>query len=439
MRAIKQHRRPIWFIFLPALLCCLPPSGYADTKVIAAEGTYTMGDGETPLVAESRALQQAKRVALEEAGTYVQSYAKTRHDVLTDNEIEAISAGLIEVEILEKRRQVVDKGIQFYVKIKATVTLEKADELVTRLRQRDLGTFPELVQKYGRLRDDHIHLAKEMELLKQQMAEAKSTQEIQQTASLIAEQERRFQARELYDQCIVPGRDTNDIIGCLTDVIRFDPRFAEAWAIRGFYNSYLLKHEEQAISDYTEAIRLDPQPFVYVARGEALLRIGKQKRAIADASEALRRDSDEWEAWTILASAHFREHKYANTINDATNAIERNLAEYRNHKQPARHEGIQLAYLFSLRGFAYKKLRQPERAFADLNESLRITDELVKAHPTLEDDRTFRGIKAFFLLRRGVVSDYLGRLEEARHDFQQACALGEGDGCRLLEVAKGVR
>ena len=80
MRAIKQHRRPIWFIFLPALLCCLPPSGYADTKVIAAEGTYTMGDGETPLVAESRALQQAKRVALEEAGTYVQSYAKTRHD-----------------------------------------------------------------------------------------------------------------------------------------------------------------------------------------------------------------------------------------------------------------------------------------------------------------------------------------------------------------------
>src|SRR5262249_41777301 len=220
--------------------------------------------------------------------------------------------------------------------------------------------------------------------------------EIQQTSSLITEQERKYQARELYERCIVPRSDTNDIIGCLTDVIRFDPRFAEAWALRGFYYSYLLKQEEQAISDYTEAIRLDPQAFVYVARGEALLRIAKQKRAMADAREALRRDSDEWEAWTLLASAHFRERKYANTVNDATNAIERNLPEYRSHKQPARHEGIQLAYLFSLRGFAYKKLRQPERAFADFNESLRITDELVKAHPTLEDDKTFRGSKRSF-------------------------------------------
>jgi len=422
----------MWMLVALTVLL-LPLPAQAEPKIITAEGAYTMGDGETPLVAESRALQQAKRVALEEAGTYVQSYAKTRHDVLTDDEIEAISAGLIEVEILEKRRQVRDKGIQFYVKIKATVTLEKADELVTRLRQRDLGAFPELVQKYRKLRDDHIHLAKEMELLKQQLAEAKSTQEIQQTSSLITEQERKYQARELNERCIVPRSDTNDIIGCLTDVIRFDPRFAEAWALRGFYYSYLLKQEEQAISDYTEAIRLDPQAFVYVARGEALLRIGKQKRAMADAREALRRDSDEWEAWTLLASAHFRERKYANTVNDATNAIERNLAEYRSHKQPARHEGIQLAYLFSLRGFAYKKLRQPERAFADFNESLRITDELVKGHPTLEDDKTFRGIEAFFLLRRGVVSDYLGRSDEARHDFQQACALGEGDGCRLLE------
>jgi len=422
----------MWMLVALTVLL-LPLPAQAEPKIITAEGAYTMGDGETPLVAESRALQQAKRVALEEAGTYVQSYAKTRHDVLTDDEIEAISAGLIEVEILEKRRQVRDKGIQFYVKIKATVTLEKADELVTRLRQRDLGAFPELVQKYRKLRDDHIHLAKEMQLLKQQLAEAKSTQEIQQTSSLITEQERKYQARELYERCIVPRSDTNDIIGCLTDVIRFDPRFAEAWALRGFYYSYLLKQEEQAISDYTEAIRLDPQAFVYVARGEALLRIGKQKRAMADAREALRRDSDEWEAWTLLASAHFRERKYANTVNDATNAIERNLPEYRSHKQPARHEGIQLAYLFSLRGFAYKKLRQPERAFADFNESLRITDELVKGHPTLEDDKTFRGIEAFFLLRRGVVSDYLGRSDEARHDFQQACALGEGDGCRLLE------
>src|SRR5262249_22678922 len=159
----------------------------------------------------------------------------------------------------------------------------KADELVTRLRQRDLGAFPELVQKYRKLRDDHIHLAKEMQLLKQQLAEAKSTEEIQQNYSLITEQELKYQAREIEERSIVLGSYMNDIIGCLLAVIRFDTRFEEDWALRGFYYSYLLKQEEQAISDYTEAIRLDPQAFVYVARGEALLRIGKQKRAMADA------------------------------------------------------------------------------------------------------------------------------------------------------------
>ena len=114
-------------------------------------------------------------------------------------------------------------------------------------------------------------------------------------------------------------------------------------------------------------------------------------------------------------------------------AIEGNFAKRQSYKQPARHDSIQLAYLFSLRGFAYKKLRRPEKAFADFNESLRVTDELIKAYPTLDDNKTFQGIKAYFLLRRGVAAESLGRPEAAVHDFQQACALGDGDGCRLLE------
>jgi len=116
-----------------AICCYLPVPAYADTKILTAEGTYIMGDGETSLVAELRALQQAKRMAVEQAATYMQSYTKTKLYDLTADEIEAISAGLIEVGILEKKRQVVADGIQFYVKIKATVTVENADELASPL------------------------------------------------------------------------------------------------------------------------------------------------------------------------------------------------------------------------------------------------------------------------------------------------------------------
>ncbi|OGP11798.1 MAG: hypothetical protein A3G39_02565 [Deltaproteobacteria bacterium RIFCSPLOWO2_12_FULL_43_16] len=64
-------------------LLFLPLHVSAQTKEIIAEGTYNMGDGETPSVAESRALLQAKRTALEQAGTYVESYSKVINLQLT--------------------------------------------------------------------------------------------------------------------------------------------------------------------------------------------------------------------------------------------------------------------------------------------------------------------------------------------------------------------
>ncbi|MBI3584860.1 MAG: hypothetical protein HY096_13070, partial [Nitrospinae bacterium] len=58
------------FAVIIILLLSLPAFGFAEVKEIISEGTYNMGDGETPSVAESRALLQAKRTALEQAGTY---------------------------------------------------------------------------------------------------------------------------------------------------------------------------------------------------------------------------------------------------------------------------------------------------------------------------------------------------------------------------------
>jgi hypothetical protein len=89
-----------------------------QAKEIIAEGTYNMGDGETPGVAESRALLQAKRTALEQAGTYVESYTKVKNLQLTEDEIQVLASGLMEVEILDKKRTIIGDDIHFYVKLK---------------------------------------------------------------------------------------------------------------------------------------------------------------------------------------------------------------------------------------------------------------------------------------------------------------------------------
>jgi hypothetical protein len=86
---------------------------FAEFKEIISEGTYNMGDGETPSVAESRALLQAKRVAVEKAGTYIESYSKVKNFQLTHEEIQVLASGIIEVTILDKKRTVVGDGINF--------------------------------------------------------------------------------------------------------------------------------------------------------------------------------------------------------------------------------------------------------------------------------------------------------------------------------------
>src|SRR4030042_4524629 len=62
----------LYFFLNPALALS------TETKEIVAEGTYIMGDGETPIIAEGRAVEQAKRYAVEQAGTYVKSYSRVK-------------------------------------------------------------------------------------------------------------------------------------------------------------------------------------------------------------------------------------------------------------------------------------------------------------------------------------------------------------------------
>src|SRR5881409_4024007 len=95
---------------------------HAETKVITAEATYTMGDGESPAFAEAHVLQGAKQVALEQAGTYVETYTKIHNYDLTTEEIQTIAGGVLEVDVLERSRKLVGDSLRFSIKIKAKVT-----------------------------------------------------------------------------------------------------------------------------------------------------------------------------------------------------------------------------------------------------------------------------------------------------------------------------
>ena len=159
---------------------------YADTKTLTADASYIMGDGETPDFAEARALQKAKQAALEEAGTYVQSYTKVQDLDLTADEIQTIAGGVLQVEMLEKTRSLVADGLRFYTKIKATVTTEKMEELARRIKGKNVA------EEYQKLQAEYARLNRELEGWKQRATKTPQGPERNAALDQIREGEKTF-------------------------------------------------------------------------------------------------------------------------------------------------------------------------------------------------------------------------------------------------------
>src|SRR3990170_1960868 len=246
-------RRYIFAVII-ALFLFFPSLGFAQTKEIISEGTYNMGDGETPGVAESRALLQAKRIALEQAGTYVESYTKVENLQLTKDEIQVLASGIMEVEILDKKRTVVreGEGIHFWVKIKAKVNPDKIEEMTKRVKEKSV------IEDYKKIQEAYDKSQKDIEELKKQLAGAKGEKEKKQVEAKITDEERLLQAIEWFEKGYEYGingeydREIEDY----SKAIALDPNYAFAYLKRGFaYDDN--KQYDRAIEDYNKAIALN--------------------------------------------------------------------------------------------------------------------------------------------------------------------------------------
>ncbi len=172
VRVMHDSRRRVgrlllpWLIFTVPLALMIPSPSFAEIKTVTTEATYQMGDGETPAFAEAMVLQKAKQIALEEAGTYVASYLKIKAFDLTTQEIQTIAGGVLDVEVLERARSLVGDSLRFYVKIKATVTTDRMEELARQIRGRDVA------EEYRKLQAEYTRLIGEIDAWKKLLAKA---------------------------------------------------------------------------------------------------------------------------------------------------------------------------------------------------------------------------------------------------------------------------
>ncbi|EGO63951.1 tetratricopeptide repeat protein, partial [Acetonema longum] len=231
-----------------------PTAALAEFKEIVAEGSYTMGEGETMKVAQERALTDAKRMAVEQAGTYVESYSKVNEYRLTEDEIKVVASGIMEVEVLSVDKVLIGDGIRFRVKIRAKVSVDKIQDIKQKLEERSM------MEEYKKLQLDYARMQQELEALKRQLQEAQTSREKKAVQKKIAGNETEFTAADWvargHNEQI--NGDYQSAIASYSQAIKLNPQEAKA-----YYNRASCYYEQAqfppAIEDYRQAVRLNPQ------------------------------------------------------------------------------------------------------------------------------------------------------------------------------------
>lgn len=138
-----------------------------------------------------------------------------------------------------------------------------------------------------------------------------------------------------------------------------------------FYNNrgvaYVDKRDYvQAIQDYDEAIRLNPNlASAFYGRGEAYDHTGEFDRAIQDYNEALRLNPNSAYAYDARGRAHRNKGEFDQAIRDYSEAI-RLDPNY--------------ALAFNNRGDSYRSKGDYDHAIQDFNEAIRLNPTLISAY-----------------------------------------------------------
>jgi tetratricopeptide (TPR) repeat protein len=261
----------------------IPAVCFSETTEIISEGIYNMGDGETPIIAEGKALEQAKRSAVEQAGTYVKSYSKVKNFQIAEDEVQVLASGIMEVTVLDKKRSVAEDAIKFWIKIKAVVYPDKIKIMAERVRDQDLA------EDYRAMKDAYEKSAKEIEELKKQLASTKDESNRKQIVAKITEQEKTFSATQWFDKGmrLIMENRSDEAIKAFSKAIADDPYYLEAYGQRAILYAKKLQIDK-SITDFNAIIKIKPNAArAYAGRGVVYSRTGQHKKAVADLTKAL--------------------------------------------------------------------------------------------------------------------------------------------------------
>lgn len=161
----KRTLFPMLFLFL------LTSIAFPSEKVFSVTVKRVMGEHESRDDIREFATLEAKRMALEKAGTYIETETVVREFNLERDEIIAVTAGVIFTEQTDEQWSMEAESIIVHLAYKITIDSEDLNQKIKALLKNQ-----QKLEDIKELRSENERLQAEVEELRRQLAEAKADQ-----------------------------------------------------------------------------------------------------------------------------------------------------------------------------------------------------------------------------------------------------------------------
>ena len=330
----------------------------AEVKNYDGVGEYIMSDFETPDVAKQRAKLYAERDAQEKAGVYLKSYSRMENFNLVEDEIVAMTSGILKVVSVDYKLVPIEHGgIMYRATILASIDTANVNEWISRgVTERE-----SLVEKNLELQKQLDEQEKIIERLKAEAAKKNSSEDEEKLKSEFETADKIFLSNMKLQEgdrlnLVIADWAYAEAVKCWTEAIELNPNNFYAYESRGYYfHLESVGRFSEAIDDYTHAINLRPSVAEnYFYRGETYMSLNQTElakkdferalglnpemsgplgelayiytasdplKAIEYADRALEYDNRNWRAYYSRGLALFTMHNYEAALEDAKSAL----------------------------------------------------------------------------------------------------------------------
>ena len=382
--------------YLRLILLFLVTCNYssAETKTFVREYTYQAGEYDSRLTCRAIAMAEAKRLLLEELGTYLKSSTTVQNGVVVSDDVSIYTAGAVQTKLVEEKWD----GALYWIKVQMDADPDSVELAVKRLRA-DQGKAAEMESLKVRSNLALQEIAQLNQALQQSGAQAVMLS--YQIKYL--ENARKLSAVELSQQGMM-ALMKNDNTGALlaySNALELDSNNTANLVNRGVIYARL-GYYGKAIKDYNKALNYNIKDYkIHYNRGIAYYNLKEYTKAQIDFNHSIELKPEHAKSYFNRALAY-----------EGMKYIKLALADY---GMALKLDSMDVQ-TYCNRGALYQQQKLYGQALADYNKAIEVN----------------HGFADAYLNRAGLFA-LKGDIEAALADARKAAELGNEEAKLLLE------